>query len=91
MIIDTDKDSALGADDKLQWETILKTGTTENCCSGEHALNNVKIWSVEAGALAFDLWYELARTPPLSLSHTPSQDRSTNSSPSDIYGTFSSP
>jgi mitotic spindle assembly checkpoint protein MAD2B len=56
MAIETEEDSTLGSDDGQQWENIPKSGTAKNCCSGEHALNNVKIWSVEAGALAFELW-----------------------------------
>jgi mitotic spindle assembly checkpoint protein MAD2B len=92
IVMDTDKDSALGAGDILEWKTIPKTGTVENCCSGEHALNNVKIWSVEAGALAFELWYETARTPPRPSSHTPNQSLASNRSASppssDMYGNF---
>ena len=92
MAMETEEDSTLGSDDGQQWENIPKSGTAENCCSEEHALNNVKIWSIEAGALAFELSYETARTPPRPLSHTPNQslasNRSTSSSSSDMYGSF---
>jgi hypothetical protein len=55
MILETDEDSALGSDDGQQWEDIPKTGKAEDCCTGEHASNNVRIRSVEAGALAFEV------------------------------------
>ena len=93
MALETDKDPALGSDDRQQWVNVPQTGTAEDRCRGEHASNSVKIWSVEAGALAFDLWYETARTPPRLLSHTPNQslasNRSTSPSSSDMYGSFS--
>jgi hypothetical protein len=92
MILETDEDSMLGSDDGQQWENIPKTGTAEDCCRGEHASNSVKIRSVEAGALAFEVWYELARTASRPSSNIPSQTQashgSTSSSSSDIYGTF---
>ena len=92
MALETDKDPALGSDDRQQWVNVPQTGTAEDRCRGEHASNSVKIWSVEAGALAFDLWYETARTPPRPLSHTPDQtlasNRSTSPSSSDMYGSF---
>jgi mitotic spindle assembly checkpoint protein MAD2B len=92
MALETDKDSALGSDDRQQWANVPQTGTTEDRCRGEHASNNVKIRSVGAGALAFDLWYETARTPPRPSSHTPNQSlassRSTSPSSSDLYGSF---
>jgi mitotic spindle assembly checkpoint protein MAD2B len=92
MALETDKDSALGSDDRQQWANVPQTGTTEDRCRGEHASDNVKIRSVGAGALAFDLWYETARTPPRPSSHTPNQSlassRSTSPSSSDLYGSF---
>jgi len=92
MAMETEEDSTLGCEDGQQWENIPKTGTAEDCCREEHTSNSVKIWSVEAGALAFDLWYETARTPPRPLSHTPDQtlasNRSTSPSSSDMYGSF---
>jgi len=92
MILETDKDSALGFDDGQQWENIPQTGKAEDCCTGEHASNNVRIRSVEAGALAFEVWYESARTTSRPLSHTPNQslasNRSTSPSSSDMYGSF---
>ena len=62
MAMETEEDSTLGSDDGQQWENIPKTGKAEDCCTGEHASNNVRIQSVEAGALAFEVWYEPART-----------------------------
>ena len=92
MAMETEEDSTLGCEDGQQWENVPKAGTAEDCCRGEHTPNSVKIWSVEAGALAFDLWYETARTPPRLLSHTPNQslasNRSTSPSSSDMYGSF---
>jgi mitotic spindle assembly checkpoint protein MAD2B len=92
MALETDKDSALGSDDRQQWANVPQTGTAEDRCRGEHASNNVKIRSVGAGALAFDLWYETARTPPRPSSHTPNQSlassRSTGPSSSELYGSF---
>jgi hypothetical protein len=80
MILETEEDSTLGSDDGQQWENVPKTGTAEDCFKGEQAWNNVSIWSVEAGALAFDLWYEPARAPPRPLSHTPNQSLASNRS-----------
>ena len=62
--------------------------------SGEHVINDVKIWSVKAGALVFEVLYEPVRTASRPSSHTPSQPQassaSTGPSPSGIYGTFPS-
>ena len=94
MILETDKDSTLGSDDGQQWDNVSQTGKAEDCCTGEHASNNVRIRSVEAGALAFEVWYELVRTASRPSSNIPSQAQashgSTTSSSSDIYGTFPS-
>jgi hypothetical protein len=94
MILETDKDSALGSDDGQQWDNIPQTGKSEDCCTGEHASNNVRIWSVEAGALAFEVWYRPVWTASRPSSDIPSQTQashgSTTSSSSDIYGTFPS-
>jgi hypothetical protein len=73
MILETDEDSALGSDDRRQWEIIPKTDTAEDCCRGEHALNNVRTRCVEAGALAFEVWYEPAWTALRPSSNIPSQ------------------
>jgi hypothetical protein len=92
MILETDKDSTLGSDDGQQWDNISQTGKAEDCCTGEHASNNVRIRSVEAGALAFEVWYEPARTALRPSSHTPNKslasNRSTSPSSSDMYGSF---
>jgi hypothetical protein len=68
--------------------------TEDNDRSGEHVSNDVKIWSVKAGALVFEVLYEPVRTASRSSSHVPSQpqasDGSTVSSPSDTYGTLPS-
>jgi mitotic spindle assembly checkpoint protein MAD2B len=94
MALETDKDSALGSDDRQQWVNVPQTGTVEDRCRGEHASNNVRIRSVEAGALAFEVWYRLFRTASRPSSDIPSQTQashgSTTSSSSDIYGTFPS-
>ena len=94
MALETDKDPALGSDDRQQWVNVPQTGTAEDRCREEHASNNVRIRSVEAGALAFEVWYELVRTASRPSSDIPSQTQashgSTTSSSSDIYGTFPS-
>jgi hypothetical protein len=94
MIMDTDKDSALNPDVRRQWDDTPNICTEDNRQSGEHVSNDVKVWSAKAGALAFKVWYESARTASRPSSHTPSQpqasDRSTISSPSDVYVTFPS-
>lgn len=55
MILETDKDLALGSDVGRQWESIPKSGTAEDCYRGEQALINVRIYSVEAGILVFEV------------------------------------
>ena len=57
MALENEKDSALDSDDRQQWVNVPQTGTAENRCRVEHASNNARIWSVEAGALAFGVWY----------------------------------
>jgi len=73
---------------------MLNIYTEDNRQSGEQVSNDVRIWSVEAGALAFEVWYESAYTASPLSSHVPSQlqasDGSTISLPSDTYGTFPS-
>lgn len=43
----------------------------DDSCTKEHALDMVKIRSVEAGRFVFDLWYEPARTLPRPSTDTP--------------------
>jgi hypothetical protein len=94
MALETDKDPALGSDDRQQWVNAPQTGTAEDRCRGEHASNNVRIRSVEANALAFEVWYEpvwtASRLSPNIPSQTQASHGSTTSSSSDIYGTFPS-
>ena len=88
MILKTDEDSMLGSDDGQQWENIPKTGTADNCCRGERTSNSVKIRSVGAGALAFEVW---ASRPSSNIpSQTQASHGSTTFSSSDIFGTFPS-
>jgi hypothetical protein len=93
-VIETDDDSALDPDVRRQWDNMPNIYTEDSRQSGEQVSNDVKIWSVKAGALAFEVWYESARTASPPSSHTPSQpqasDGSTISTPSDTYGTFPS-
>jgi hypothetical protein len=77
--------------------TVIESICHQNlylCRSGEQVSNDVKIWSVKASALVFEVLYESARTASPPSSHTPSQpqvsDGLTISSPSDTYGTFPS-
>jgi hypothetical protein len=94
MALENDKDSALGSDDRQQWVNVPQTGTAEDRCRGEHASNNVRIRSVEAGALAFEVWYGPVWTASRPSSDIPSQTQASHgsitSSSSDIYGTFPS-
>jgi mitotic spindle assembly checkpoint protein MAD2B len=91
LILETDEDSVLGSDVGQQWENIPKIGTAEDRCGGEHASNDVRIRSVEAGALAFEVWYEpvwtASRLSPNIPSQTQASHGSATSSSSDIYGT----
>ena len=80
MILKTDEDSMLGSDDGQQWENIPKTGTADDCCRGEHTSNSVKIRSVGAGALAFEVWYELVRTASRPSSNIPGQTQASHGS-----------
>lgn len=93
-VIETDDDSALDPDVRRQWDDMPNIYTEDNRQSGEQVSNDVKIWSVKAGALAFEVWYESAHTVSPPSSYTPSQpqasDGLTDSSPSDTYGTFPS-
>ena len=94
MVIETDDDSALDPDVRRQWDDMPNIYTKDNRQSGEQVSKDVKIWSAKAGALAFEVWYESARTASRPSSHTPSQpqvsDGLTISSPSDTYGTLPS-
>jgi mitotic spindle assembly checkpoint protein MAD2B len=93
MALENDKDSALGSDDGQQWVNVPQTGTAEDRCRGEHSSNNVRIWSVEAGALAFEVWYGLFWTASRPSSDIPSQTQASHgstTSSSHIYGTFPS-
>jgi hypothetical protein len=92
--METDVDSALDPDVRRQWEHMPNNYTEDNGRSVEQVSDDVKIWSVRAGALVFEVWYESARTASPPSSHTPSQppasSASTGPSPSGIYGSFPS-
>ena len=94
MAMETDGDLALDPDVRRQWDDMPNIYTADIGRSGEHVINDVKIWSVKAGALIFEVLYEPVRTASRPSSHVPSQpqasDKSTISSPSDTYGTFPS-
>jgi hypothetical protein len=62
MAMETDVDSALDPDVRRQWESMSNNYTEDNGRSVEQVSNDVKIWSVRAGALVFEVWYESART-----------------------------
>lgn len=90
MIMEVDEDSMFGSKIEQRNEDISNTSMDDQCCTGEHATNMVKIRSVKAGRLAFDLLYEHAETPLRLPTNTPSQPLASNespSSPSDLYGT----
>jgi len=93
-VIEPDDASALDPDVRRQWVDIPNIYTEDDLQSREQVSNDVKIWSVKAGALAFEVWYKSARTKTPPSSHTPSQLQASEgpimSSPSDIYGTFPS-
>jgi mitotic spindle assembly checkpoint protein MAD2B len=93
-VIETDDASALDPDVRRQWDDVPNIHTEDDLQSGEQISNDVKIWSVKAGVLAFEVWYKSARTASPPSSHTPSQlqasEGSIISSPSDTYGTFPS-
>jgi hypothetical protein len=86
--------SALDPDVRRQWDGMPHIYTEDMSRSGEHVINDVKIWSVKAGALVFEVLYEPVRTASRPSSHVSSQpqasDGSTISSSSDTYGTFPS-
>lgn len=90
MITEMDEDPTFASDNEQQEKATIKTPTNDKCYTGEHATNMVKIRSVKAGGLAFDLWYEHAQTIPRLSAYTPSQPLASDgapSSPSDLYGT----
>jgi hypothetical protein len=94
IMVEMDEDSTLSADNKQQWENTPNTRTGDDCCTGGHAANTVKLRSVQAGRLLFELWYEPAPTLAEPSTSTPCQpmasDGPISSSPSDVYGTFPS-
>lgn len=94
VVIEPDDASALDPDVRRQWVDIPNIYTEDDLQSREQVSNDVKIWSVKAGALAFEVWYKSARTTLPPSPHIPSQLQASNgstiSSPSDIYGTFPS-
>jgi hypothetical protein len=92
-IMEVDEGPTLGPDNEQHGKDISNTITDDTYCTGEDATNMVKIRSVEAGRLVFDLWYEAAQVPPQLCTYVPSQPLASDgapSSPSDLYGTFPS-
>lgn len=73
---------------------VPDTHAGDGSCTKDHAVNMVKIRSVEAGRFVFDLWYEPARTLPRPSTDTPhhfmASDGSARSSSSDPYTPFPS-
>jgi hypothetical protein len=93
MIMEVDEGPTLGPNNEQHGKDISNTITDDTYCTGEDATNMVKIRSVEAGRLVFDLWYEAAQVPPQLCTYVPSQPLASDgapSSPSDLYGTFPS-
>jgi len=58
--MEVDDRSNISSDDEQPGKDTLNTPTGGDCCTGELAAHMVKIWSVNAGRLDFDLWYEAA-------------------------------
>ena len=90
MVMEMDEEPTFDSDNEQQEKATPNTPTDDECCTGEHATNMVKIRSVKAGGLAFDLWYEHAKTIPRLSVYTPGQPLASDgapSSPSDLYGT----
>ena len=94
MVIEPDDASALDPDVRRQWVDMPNIYTEDDLQSREQVSNDVKIWSVKSGVLAFEVWYKSARKTLLPSSYIPSQLQASNgstiSSPSDVYGTFPS-
>ena len=90
MITEADDGSRFSSDN----ETEPDTHTDDGSCTRDHAVNMVKIWSVEAGRVVFGLWYEPARTLPRPSTDTPhhplASDGSASSSSTDPYIPFPS-
>jgi mitotic spindle assembly checkpoint protein MAD2B len=90
MIMEVDDGSRFSSDD----EEEPNTHPGDDSCTKEHAVDMVKIRSVEAGRFVFDLWYEPARTLPLPSTYTPrhhlASDGSASSSSLDPYIPFPS-
>jgi hypothetical protein len=93
MIMEVDEGPRLGPDNEQQGKDVSNTITDDRCCTGEDATNMIKIRSVKAGSLVFDLWYEVAQMPPQLSICTPSQPLAFAGAPrslSDLYSTFPS-
>jgi hypothetical protein len=90
MIMEVDDGSRFSSDNGKVPDTHADDGP----CTKDHAVNMVKIRSMEAGRVVFDLWYEPARTLPRPSTDTPhhhlASDGSASSSSSDPYIPFSS-
>jgi mitotic spindle assembly checkpoint protein MAD2B len=90
MIMEVDDGSRFSPDN----EEEPNTHPGDDPCTEEHAVDMVKIRSVEAGRFVFDLWYEPARTLPRPSTDTPhhplASDGSASSSSSDPYIPFPS-
>ena len=73
---------------------VPDTHADDGSCTKDHAVNMVKIRSMKAGRVIFDLWYEPARTllrPSTDTPHHPLvSDGSASSSSSDHYIPFPS-
>ena len=89
-IIEVDDGSKFSSDNGR----VPNTHADDGSRTKDHAVNMVKIRSVEAGRVVFDLSYEPARTLPGpstdALHHPLASDRSASSSSSDPYIPFPS-
>lgn len=93
MLMEVNEGLKLGSENEQQGENKPNVPTGNDCRTTEHAANMVKMRSVKAGRLIFDLWYEPAQTSPRVSTHIPSRPLASNESPnssSHMYGTFPS-
>lgn len=90
MIIEVDD----GSRDSYDYGRVPDTYADNSSCTKYYTVNMVKIRSMKARRVVFDLWYEPARTLPRPSIDTPhhllASDRSASSSSSDPYIPFPS-
>jgi len=90
IIMEVDEDSTPGFNNEQRGKDIPDLSKDDRCCIKEHATKMGKIQGVNAGRLAFDLWYEHAQTTPQLSAYTSSQPLGSDGAPSsssNVYGT----